>query len=129
MLIVEGVGGLLVPLDDRHTVLDLASWLWFPSIIVARPGLGTINHTLLTATVLRHANLPIAGVVINDYPADATPAAEETNPRAIERWGRLSVLAIVPHVRASVSRMMPPDILSPISRVDWPGLATTTSVR
>jgi dethiobiotin synthetase len=129
LLIVEGVGGLLVPLDDKHTVLDLAGWLGFPSVIVARAGLGTINHTLLTASALRHANLPIAGVVINGYPADSTPAAEETNPRAIERWGRLSILAIVPQLRQPVSRVMPQDSLSPIARVDWLGVAAAASHR
>jgi dethiobiotin synthetase len=126
ILLVEGVGGLMVPLDDQHTVLDLARWLNFPAIIVARPNLGTINHTLLTASVLRHANVPIAGVVINRYPPDATPIADETNPRAIERWGKLPILAIVPDTREPIDRLMPQDILSPISRVDWINVARAT---
>ena len=122
ILLVEGVGGLLVPLDERHTVLDLIRWLGFPAVIVARPGLGTINHTLLTASVLRNANLPVAGVVINRYPPDQTPTPEETNPRAIERWGKLSILAIVPESKQDIDQFIPQDILSPIARVDWMSL-------
>src|ERR1051325_4273038 len=48
VMIIEGVGGILVPIDQKHTVLDLATWLAAPSVVVARPGLGTINHTCLT---------------------------------------------------------------------------------
>ena len=113
----------MVPLDNDHTVLDLARWLGAPSVIVARPSLGTISHTLLTASVLRHANLPVAGVVINRYPADATPVADETNPRAIEKWGKLKILAIVPEAKEPIGLTMPADILAPISRVDWMRLA------
>ncbi len=123
IVLIEGVGGLMVPLDDRHTVLDLARWISCPSVIVARPTLGTINHVLLTASALRQADLPIAGVVINRYPADSAPIAEETNPRAIEKWGGLKILAIVPDTTEPIALMMPADILAPIARVDWMQLA------
>ena len=53
-----------------------------------------ITRLDLTAAALRNANVPVAGVVINRYPADVTPLPEETNPRAIEKWGKLKVLAI-----------------------------------
>jgi len=92
-------------------------------VIVARPSLGTINHTLLTAHALRDMKVPIAGVVINRYPADSSSIAEETNPRAIEKWGRLKVLAIVPDTRQPIGLSMPPDILAPLARVDWMDLA------
>jgi dethiobiotin synthetase len=128
IMLVEGVGGLMVPLDEQHTVLDLARWLNYPSIIVARPSLGTINHTLLTASALRHANVPIAGVVINRYTADATPIDEETNPRAIERWGKLPIVAIVPDSREKIDQIMPQDILSPIARVDWMQIAARSHI-
>jgi dethiobiotin synthetase len=125
ILLVEGVGGLMVPLDQKHTVLDLAQWLGAPTVIVARPSLGTISHTLLTASALHHANVPVAGVVINRYPADVTPVPEETNPRAIEKWGKLKVLAIVPETRQPIGLILPPDVLSPIQRVDWRSLASS----
>src|SRR6478752_5022049 len=91
VIAVEGVGGILVPMDAKHTVLDLARWLNLPTVIVARPGLGTINHTLLTIETLRRAAVPIAGVVINRYPADTPTTAEETNPRYIEKYGKVPI--------------------------------------
>src|SRR5688572_20209790 len=65
VMIVEGVGGVMVPLDASHTVIDLARWLRLPAVVVARPNLGTINHTLLTVKALRDAGVVVAGVVIN----------------------------------------------------------------
>src|SRR5213595_1627679 len=96
VMIIEGIGGLLVPMDEKHTFLDVAADLKSPAVIVARPALGTINHTLLTLQALRSRNIPIAGVVINSYPTDTPGLAEETNPRAIEKWGKVPILAIVP---------------------------------
>ncbi|MBV8782080.1 MAG: dethiobiotin synthase [Phycisphaerae bacterium] len=118
VLIVEGVGGILVPLDDDYTVLDLAIRLNMPTLIVARPGLGTINHTLLTAAVLRGADVPVAGVVINRYPTDTPGVAEETNPDAIERWGRVPVLCVIPDEPAVTPRLSPA-IRSAIDQIDW----------
>src|SRR3954464_8582458 len=83
-LIVEGVGGIMVPMDAKHTMLDVAQWLKFPAVVIARPGLGTINHTLLTVEALRRAGVDVAGVVVNRSPAESAGVAEETNPRAIE---------------------------------------------
>src|SRR5207253_11439169 len=123
ILLVEGVGGILVPLEREQTVLDLACWLKFPTVIVARANLGTINHTLLTAAALRDAEVPIAGVVINQYPAESAGVAEETNPRAIERYGKLSILAIVPSTGAAIGLTLPQDIIAPIAAVDWLALA------
>ena len=118
VMIVEGIGGVAVPLDERATVLHLASWLRLPTIVVARPGLGTINHTLLTIAALRSAGVEVAGVVINRYPAESASIAEETNIDAIERWGGTSVLCIVPEEpvkRASI----PVEIAAAIDQVDW----------
>ena len=95
-VIVEGVGGLLVPLAEGFTVADLAKQINLPLLIVSRAGLGTINHTLLTIEVARSRGLRVAGVVINSYVADTATVAEETNPAAIERASGAKVLAIVP---------------------------------
>jgi len=119
VIIVEGVGGILVPLDKDHTTLDLAKWLSLPTVIVARANLGTINHTLLTIETLRRAAIPIAGVVINRYPADSPPTAEETNPRYIEKYGKVPILAIVPNEPALKRPPLPESITSPIDMVDW----------
>ncbi len=96
-VLVEGAGGLLVPLNDEFFIADLAARLNLPLVIVSRPSLGTINHTLLTAAFARQRGLEVAGIVINDYPA-RPELAELDNPGAIERFARVPVLAIVPHV-------------------------------
>jgi len=88
-LVVEGAGGLLVPLNDTSTVIDLATELHLPVVLVARSTLGTINHTLLSLEALRRRGLPIAGVVIN---GPETPH----NRAAIERYGQAPVIAEIP---------------------------------
>jgi dethiobiotin synthetase len=95
-VIVEGIGGLLVPLAEGFTVADLAKQINLPLLIVSRPELGTINHTLLTIEVARSRGLRVAGVVVNSYVADTATVAEETNPAVIERASGTKVLAIVP---------------------------------
>lgn len=62
-LIVEGAGGLLVPINDRETVLDLMAYLGLPVILVSRHYLGSINHTLLSISCLRQRGIPIAGLI------------------------------------------------------------------
>jgi dethiobiotin synthetase len=117
VLIVEGVGGVIVPMDDRYTVLDVARWLELPAVVVARAGLGTINHTLLTVNALRGADVPVAGVVINRYPVTMVDAAVETNPAAIEKWGRMPVLCRVPDMQVLT------DPNPEMESVDWMHLA------
>lgn len=67
-LVCEGVGGLLVPLTERYSVSDLAVDLGLSLLVVARPGLGTINHTLLTVEASRAAGLHVAGIVMTPWP-------------------------------------------------------------
>lgn len=62
-LIVEGAGGLLVPLNDRETVLDLIAYLGLPVILASRHYLGSINHTLLSIGMLRSRKIPLAGLI------------------------------------------------------------------
>ena len=118
VLIVEGVGGAMVPMDGKHLLLDVMRWLGLPAVVVARPGLGTINHTLLTLSALREAKVPIAGVVINRYPADSAGILEETNLRAIEKWSRVPLLTVVPDERFTPPQL-PPGIIAAVERVDW----------
>jgi dethiobiotin synthetase len=89
-LIVEGVGGLLAPLTEAFTVCDLASALGLPLLIAARPGLGTINHTLLTIRVARAAGLEVRAVVLTPWPARAT-VMERSNRATIARLGDVAV--------------------------------------
>lgn len=122
VMVVEGIGGLMTPLDPRYTVRDLIGWLGLPVVIVARAGLGTINHTLLTLNALREIGANVAGVVVNRYPADGASIAEESNPRAIERWGKTSVLCVVP-AETFVPPKLPAGITAAINTVDWGGIA------
>jgi dethiobiotin synthetase len=82
-LVVEGVGGLLVPLTPTYLVRDFASDLGLPVVIAARPGLGTINHTLLTVDAARDADLRVAGIVMTPWPEDPE-AIELSNLRTVE---------------------------------------------
>jgi dethiobiotin synthetase len=126
VMIVEGVGGLMVPMDPKHTFLDVAIWLKLPTVVVARPNLGTINHTLLTVNALRDAGVKVAGVVINRYPAQSADVAAETNPRAIEKWGKVPVLCVVPDVAGNLHERLHADIVAAIGTVDWTRFASLT---
>lgn len=127
-MIIEGVGGVMVPLDDHHTVLDLMAWLGLPAVVVARATLGTINHTLLTLQALRERGIRIAGVVINGYPAESPGVAEETNPGVIERWGKVKILCILPQIQELRMPHLPADILAAMEAVDWENLASSGKV-
>ena len=98
IVLVEGIGGLLVPLDAKTTVADLARRLGLPVLIVARASLGTINHTLLTLEAARGTGLEIFGVVLNRRSRRST-LAERTNPEVIHRKGKVSILGIIPDFR------------------------------
>ncbi len=97
VLVIEGVGGLLVPLTAGQTVRDLALMLGFPLVVAARPGLGTISHTLLTVEAARHAGLAVAGVVLTPWPASPS-ALERSNRATIGRLGAVdvAVLGVLP---------------------------------
>src|SRR5262249_18040054 len=77
-VLVEGVGGLLCPLTDQHTIADLAGRLDLPLLVVARRSLGTLNHTLLTVEAARTRRLRLAGVVVNET-TPVTGLADQTN--------------------------------------------------
>lgn len=95
-LIVEGAGGLLVPLTGSHTFADLAVALGMPVLVVARAGLGTVNHTALTCEALRSRGLVIAGVVLNRTSPGLDPSVPH-NGAEIERLTGARVLASLPH--------------------------------
>jgi dethiobiotin synthetase len=97
--VVEGVGGLLVPLGPDVGVRELAAALGLPLVIAARPGLGTINHTLLTLEAARSARLAIAGVVLTPWPSEPS-VMERSNRETIERLGEVEVAALPPIARA-----------------------------
>src|SRR4051794_11217390 len=89
-LVVEGVGGLLVPLTVRFTVRDLAVALGLPVVVAARPGLGTISHTLLTVEAARAAALDVRAVVLTPWP-DEPSAMERSNRATIAEMAQVEV--------------------------------------
>ncbi|WP_027339057.1 dethiobiotin synthase [Halonatronum saccharophilum] len=97
-LIVEGAGGLMVPLAQNFLIPDLIKLLNLPIIIVARPNLGTINHTVLTIEVARSLGIEVLGVIINGLKEDEQGLAEKTNPEVIEKWTGIPVLGIIPYL-------------------------------
>jgi dethiobiotin synthetase len=92
-LIVEGVGGLLVPLTHDFTVRDLAVELALPLVVAAPTGLGTINHTLLTVEAARAAGLSIAAVVLTPWPSEPS-RMEISNHETITRMGAVEVATL-----------------------------------
>jgi dethiobiotin synthetase len=90
LVVCEGVGGLLVPITPGYLVRDLAVDLALPVVVAARPGLGTINHALLTVEAARTAGLAVAGVVMTPWPENPTPM-ERSNRATVEQLGRVPV--------------------------------------
>jgi dethiobiotin synthetase len=93
VLVCEGVGGLLVPITPGYLVRDLAVDLGLPVVIAARPGLGTINHTLLTIEATRAGGLRVAGVVMTPWP-DEPSRMERSNRDTIARLGDVTVTGL-----------------------------------
>jgi dethiobiotin synthetase len=93
VVVAEGVGGLLVPLTLGYTIRDFALDLGWPLIVAARPGLGTINHSLLTVEAARAAGLDVRAVVLTPWPAQPSEM-QRSNAEAIRRLGRVEVAAL-----------------------------------
>ncbi|MEW6675920.1 MAG: dethiobiotin synthase [Nitrospirota bacterium] len=98
-VVVEGIGGLLVPIKRDYFVLDLIREFGLPTIVVSRPGLGTINHTMLTVNYAVKEGLTVAGIIINySRPPDGT-LAEDTNPEVIRQINPVATIGIFPYLQ------------------------------
>ena len=97
VVIVEGAGGILVPIRDGYFYSDLMADLGAPVIIVSRLTLGTINHTLLSCRYLRSAGVEVAGVILNDMLGE-NDIASRTNPGMLVRYLDVPLLGTFPHV-------------------------------
>jgi dethiobiotin synthetase len=102
-MIVEGAGGLMAPLAGGLLVADLISSLDLPLLVVARPGLGTVNHTALTCYAAKQLGLCVAGVIINDYP-DQPGVAEQSAPHLIDSLAGAPLLGVFPHCEGGGAR-------------------------
>ncbi|OVE78054.1 dethiobiotin synthase [bacterium F16] len=113
ILLVEGAGGFLVPIGQDELIADLAQRLGFPVLIVARHGLGTVNHCLLTIEAIRTRGLVPMGIVLNGYPHEperittweelspGTPLKESSpaNPLLIEQFTKVPIIGMIPDTR------------------------------
>ncbi|HEX6754281.1 MAG TPA: dethiobiotin synthase [Solirubrobacterales bacterium] len=99
VLVCEGVGGLLVPLREDYLIRDFAADLGLPVVIAASPGLGTINHTLLTIEAARAARLEIAAVVLTPW-LERPSRIEQSNRETIEELGKAEV-EVLPRLNLS----------------------------
>ncbi len=99
VLIVEGIGGLLVPIKKNYFVIDLVKNFELPLIIVSRPGLGTLNHTMLTVNCAVREGLHVAGIIINYSNPPEFNLAEETNPHVIEKICNVPIIGIFPYLK------------------------------
>jgi dethiobiotin synthetase len=97
-MVVEGAGGLLVPIAEKVLLPELIRLLGLPIIVVARSGLGTINHTLLTLSYCQQQGLACAGFIISKANQDADPS-EAGNPQVIEQYSNVPFLGTVPYLR------------------------------
>ena len=123
-MVVEGVGGIAVPIRDDALVANMAQRFQLPLIVVARPNLGTINHTVLTVEFARSYNLEICGIVLNASQEESKGLAEKTNPKELERLTRLPILGTVPFAEHLQGDTPDPDLLSQFigNHIDWKGL-------
>lgn len=104
-MIVEGIGGLLVPIRGTYTVADMIKRLRLPILIVARPTLGTLNHTALTVEAARKRGLKILGVVVNHHRRFRASEAVRKNPDAIAKQCRVPVFVVRHGEARSVGRI------------------------
>jgi dethiobiotin synthetase len=98
-MLIEGSGGLLVPLTERETVADLIRRLHLPVIIVARAGLGTLNHTVLTVEAARRRALRVAGIILNQPTAGQPDPSVAHNGMLLREMTGLPVIGPLPYRR------------------------------
>ena len=98
MMLVEGVGGLMVPITQRYNVVDLALQVDLPLIIVSRIQIGTLNHTLLTLNAARQHGLKVAGVILNPVHAGELDNIEEEQGSLIEEFSDTPILGTCPYI-------------------------------
>lgn len=97
VMLIEGAGGLMVPVAENFLMLDVIAMLHLPLLIVARLSLGTINHALLTAGQAQSRGIEVAGIILNQI-SPARGLAEETNPEVLRKFSRVPLLGQLPFI-------------------------------
>ncbi|MBI3921757.1 MAG: dethiobiotin synthase [Armatimonadetes bacterium] len=117
IMIVEGCGGWMVPVDEEWLVGDLAKALGLPILVVARTALGTINHTLLTVHHVRSTRLEIVGLFFNESGPGVDAKTRESSCQEITRWTRLRVVGSLPYMAKWADRLPTDEELSQVVRM------------
>ena len=115
--VVEGIGGLRVPLADGKEVVDLVADLDVPAVVVARSGLGTLNHTALTVEALRRRDVTVHGIVFNEY--EGATVAERTNPDVLTAMTDCPVWTLPP-LDVSEPERVPPALAAELPASVFP---------
>ena len=125
-MLVEGIGGVRVPITANYQVLDLMSDLGLPAVVVSRYRLGTLNHTLMTLNTLKQRQIPIRGVVFNHTePGDLDPVEQE-QPSLIQELTGIPVLGEFPYMERLDSQSFSAETMKHLeSRVDFSALTQT----
>jgi dethiobiotin synthetase len=125
LVIVEGIGGVRVPLTEDIDLLALAAEFNMPIVIVARAVLGTLNHTLLTIDAVRNAGLEIAGVIISGMNPKTEDIAEKTTEETIIKCAKIDVMAVVPFDNQADTEKNKPSKLAyfALEDIPWHGIA------
>lgn len=98
-VVVEGIGGIMAPIRKNYFVSDLIKELALPVIVVCRPSLGTINHTLLTINYALKEGIEIAGIIINFSRPEENTIAEQTNRSALEQLSPVALIGTLPYLK------------------------------
>ena len=123
-VVVEGAGGLAVPITEGYLMAHLAFDLGLPLLIVSPLGLGAINHTFLTVQYARSLGLDLAGIVLNSVEPETGSVAERSNPHIIESLTGLPILGKMPHLAGWTPASPADDLLSAArSGIPWESLA------
>jgi dethiobiotin synthetase len=97
-LLIEGIGGLMVPITDKYFVYNLIKDIKLPVIIVAGAGLGTINHTLMSVDFALNNGINVAGVIINNCSNDSSDESIASNPKIIRELSPAPVIGCIPYL-------------------------------
>lgn len=120
LVVIEGAGGLMVPLRGGYLVADLVRELKLPMLVIAKPSLGTINHTLLTIFAARAMDLPLAGLMINRMPS-CPDIAEQEAPHQLAALASTDLLGVFPDVAGSPEEKIEQlaDALAELPTLPW----------
>lgn len=122
-MLVEGVGGVKVPITRDYGVVDLMRDLGLPAVVVARYSLGTLNHTLMTLDTLKQNGIPVRGVVFNRTGPETLDVIEQDQPRLIEELSGTKVLGEFPYIKNLNTQSFSPEKLKELeTSVNFSGL-------